>query len=730
MPHLRFLGAATIQGTSGTVVGLSSRRHPLALLALLASTPSRSLSRGKLVGLLWPESAEQTARNRLNTCVHQIRSALGEGVLRSSGDGLWLCSTVDCDVCSFEAAIAAGEHAQAVGHYGGAFLDGFHMAGSAEFEDHIDGERERLAQSYREALESLAEDAGNTGRPEVAAQWWRRRAQEDRYDSRVARRLMEALEASGNRAEALRVARAHALLLEEEFGTQPDPQVQALADRLMRGPAVDPPEAVVTAARKPGPSTREEAPVSAIAVLPFDNLSGTPDADPFAAGLHDDLLTELSRIRGLKVIARTSVLRYRDSRTPVQEIGRALGVGTLVEGAVQSSGGRLRVNVQLIDVRTGSHLWAERYDRALSTDSLFDIQSDLVERIAGRLQDELVPAGRDKPDRGASRPTADLEAYRLHAQGQQRLVQLTDASLLQAVSYFRRAIARDPGYALAWVGLGDALTARLDYAYDDSAGVMAEAVEAVRHALALKPELPEAHAAIGKLHSIQRKGPAAIRELARAVELMPGYGQAHDWLSWTWQCLGQRGQALDSARRAVELEPLLREAVSNFAISLLANGHVEQALLEARRIREIAPGWTSGAFYEGLVLYRLQRFEEAQSVLQGLTVEWAGSGPRATLALACVGSGDIARARRILAELDKSGEPFSVGLVHAALGETGAAFEAFEQVVDWGEYWPTLAVNEYFPDLMDTLGGDARFGGVLGNIHRAWGLSMDGSFPA
>jgi TolB-like protein/Flp pilus assembly protein TadD len=461
---------------------------------------------------------------------------------------------------------------------------------------------------------------------------------------------MEAHESSGNRAEALRMAQRHVQLLEDEFGTSPDPQLTAFADRLKQ--AADPPAIDTTA---PVPERRKEDGAAspglpsrnAIAVLPFANLSGAADVDPFAAGLHDDLLTELSRIGGLTVIARTSVLCYRDSRRPVGEITRELGVGSVVEGAVQSCDGRLRVNVQLIDGHSEGHLWAERYDRELSTDSLFDIQSDLVEKIVGSLRSELAAAPVRTPP-AAVRPTADLEAYRLHAQGQQQLQQLTEASLRQAASYFREAIQRDPGYALAWVGLADALTAQVDYGYDHPDETMAEAEAAVRHALELRPGLAEAHAGLGKLLGIQRKGPAGIGELTRAVELVPGYGQAHDWLSWTWQCLGRHKEALDSARRAVELEPLLREAVSNLAISNMASGLVDQALVEARRTRELAPDWSTGAFYEGLVLYRLGRFDEARSVLQGLVVEWVGPGAQAALALACVGGGDTARARRLL----------------------------------------------------------------------------------
>lgn len=721
-PQLKFLGAATIQGASGVATPLSARRHPVALLALLASTPARAMARGKIAGLLWPDSSEQTARNRLNTAVHQVRSALGADALDSTGDELRLGPAVDCDVCSFEAALAGGDLAAAVAQHGGTFLDGFHLGGSVEFQNWIDAERERIAQAWRDALEALAEAATEAGAADEAVQWWRRRAAADRGDSRVVRRLMEVLDTNGNRAEALRLAQAHERFLEQEYGTGQDPQVLALVERLLQS---SPPAAAGGGA----PGQAAAPPASAIAVLPFANLSGSPETDPFAAGLHDDLLTELSRIEGLSVIARTSVLVYRDSRQPVQQIARELGVGTLVEGAVQSSGGRLRVNVQLVDAASGQHAWAERYDRALTTDNLFDIQSDLVERIAGSLRAELVPDAGPRGTLQVARPTRDLEAYRLNAQGHQQLVQLTDASLQRAVDYFRAAIERDADYALAWVGLGDALTARLDYAYDACGEVMPEAEAAVRHALSLQPDLAEAHAGLGKLYSIQRKGPAAIASLTRAVELMPACGQAHDWLSWTWQNLGQPGPALESARRAVEFEPLLREAVSNLAISHLANGLREQALLESRRIRELAPGWTSGAFYEGLTLYNLGRYDEARSVLQGLVVEWVGPGPQATLALACIGSGEHGRARDLQATLAANDDHFSVGLVHAALDDVTAAFDAFEKVGDWGAYWPTLAMHQYFPGVVAGLGDSARLRGVFANIHRAWGLEADGSFP-
>lgn len=223
-----------MEDDSGEAARVASRRHPVALLALLATAPSRTLSRGKLVGYLWPETSEKKARNRLGTCVHQVRSSLGEGVLASVGDDLRLAAdAVDCDVWRFREA-AEGELEAAVEHYGGPFLDGFRLPDAPAFEKWVERQRTELAGEYHGALERLAEAAEERGEPERAAGWWRKRTNEDPYDSRVVRRLMESLAAAGNRPAALQASQVHRRMVEEELGTAPDPEVEALAERLQR----------------------------------------------------------------------------------------------------------------------------------------------------------------------------------------------------------------------------------------------------------------------------------------------------------------------------------------------------------------------------------------------------------------------------------------------------------------------------------------------------------------
>jgi tetratricopeptide (TPR) repeat protein len=169
------------------------------------------------------------------------------------------------------------------------------------------------------------------------------------------------------------------------------------------------------------------------------------------------------------------------------------------------------------------------------------------------------------------------------------------------------------------------------------------------------------------------------------------------------------------------LDPLSPEAVSNLSLSYLANGEGEQALAEARRVNEIQTSWETGRFYEGLSLYHLGRFADARSVLEGISVTWAGSGPLATLALVHVASGDTAEARDLLARIEGSLDPFAAGLVLVALGDEDAAFDAFESVDNWSA-WPAVSVRYLYRDVLGPLRDDPRYQELVREVDRTWGL--------
>jgi DNA-binding SARP family transcriptional activator len=229
MNHLRLFGGAEVSADGEVVTAITSRRHPMALLAMLATSPACSMTRAKLSGYLWPEVTDRTARNRLTTAVHRIRSILGESVLRTAGEDLRLDPAVlGCDVFAFERAIASSAFDLAASLYAGPFMDGFTLGGSPEFEHWLDGERDRLRREYRRALEALAVEAEAHGAAEEAVRWWRARSSDDPSNSRVIRRLIQALASSGNPPEAMLVAEAHVRHLADELGTGPDPELREL----------------------------------------------------------------------------------------------------------------------------------------------------------------------------------------------------------------------------------------------------------------------------------------------------------------------------------------------------------------------------------------------------------------------------------------------------------------------------------------------------------------------
>lgn len=341
----------------------------------------------------------------------------------------------------------------------------------------------------------------------------------------------------------------------------------------------------VNAAPAAEPVQQEAIDPRSIAVLPFDNRSRLEDDEFFVEGIHDDLLTNLARIGGLKVISRTSVARYADTTTPISEIAAELGVATVMEGAVQRSGDMVRINVQLIDAKTDEHVWAQIFDRTLTADNLFAIQTEISEQIAGALKTELTP---DETARLVDRPTDSLEAYTAYLRGRQLLVNRRSDELEQALVEFRRATELDPDFALAWVGVADAAGLASSYGtleYADSIAIQKEATE---RALALAPNLGEARLANAALLASQ--GLDAAAEYERAIELSPGNASAYHWYAiYLDDSPAGIPRAVELLERAIEIDPLssvIRRALVN---SLAVRGFNDEAQRELDRLFDLDP---------------------------------------------------------------------------------------------------------------------------------------------
>jgi TolB-like protein len=240
-----------------------------------------------------------------------------------------------------------------------------------------------------------------------------------------------------------------------------------------------------------------------IAVLPFANRSALEEDVFFVDGVHDDLLTLLSKLGDLKVISRTSVEKFRDTSLSMPELATQLGVATVLEGAVQRAGGQVRITVQLIDAATDQHLWAESYDRELTAENIFAIQSDIAQAIARALQAVLTP---EEQSRVAAVPTSSFAAYEEFLRGRQKLVLREIPDFRQAMEHFRNSIQLDPDYAMAYVGLADAYHMLLYYGDMSFAETIPPMEAAVNSALELDPGLGEAHTALASLFSYQGPG--------------------------------------------------------------------------------------------------------------------------------------------------------------------------------------------------------------------------------
>jgi len=308
--------------------------------------------------------------------------------------------------------------------------------------------------------------------------------------------------------------------------------------------------------RPGGPAPVPEQPAherSEIAVLPFQNLSADASHAYFAGGLHGEVLTQLAKIAALKVISRTSVMGYQETTKPLKAIAVELGVGSIMEGSVQVVGGRLRVNVQLIDAATDEHLWAERYDRTL--DDAFAIESDVAQRIVAAVGAALTSA---EQGRLQAEPTANAEAYRLYLQGREYWTRpgwlLQDRETAQRL--FERALALDPDFALAHATLSQVHGEIFYLGYDPSTARAVRQREEAETALRLGPDLPQAHLAAGRVFFQQRRDyRRALDEFAIALRGSPNDTTALFWLAMAQRHLGKWDESSATLEKAAQLDP-------------------------------------------------------------------------------------------------------------------------------------------------------------------------------
>lgn len=682
MFRLNLFGSACIEGPDGPLTGRAVQRRRLALLALLALARQHGRPRERLVAFLWPDSDPERGRHLLSDSVYRINQAVGGEAVVSVGDELRLdTSRLSCDTSEFLEALERREWQRAVELQPAPFLDGFFLTGADELERWVDAEREHLARERARALEALADAAERAGSLEEAVRWLEVLAGQDPHSSRIALRLMRALERAGDRAAALRHAHAHATRLKEELGLEPDRELVAFVEQL-RAPAVTPvPAAAGTPAEMPArrEATSPAARPRSVAVLPFVNLSPDPDTDYFAGGITDDVIAQLSKIGALTVLSRASIARFTTSDHSLREIGEALGAATVLGGSVRSAGDRVRIVAQLVDAATSECLWADSYDRRLT--DVFAIQTDVALQIASALHAHLSP---EEAKRIRQEPTQDLQAYQAYLQGRHCLVSYTDEGMRKSVAYFEKALRLDPNYALAHTGVAKAYAELGETGAMEPDDAYQRARKAALKAVQLDEGLADAHCVLAQLAAVgDFDWAGAEREFKRALELMPGSADTWDLYGRLCSALQRYDEAVVMERRAQELDPLAHR--SDYATALIRAGRYPEALDAARRAVDLEPGYDRARATLGWAYLKNGRTEEGLAELEAaVTIGPANTAWLAQLGQAYAQAGQVDRAREILLQLEELSarryvSPYHMAYVLTGLGERDRAVEALER---------------------------------------------------
>jgi serine/threonine-protein kinase len=419
-----------------------------------------------------------------------------------------------------------------------------------------------------------------------------------------------------------------------------------------------------------------------VAVMPFLNLGADPDNEFFADGITEDVIAHLSKVRDLKVISRTSVMPFKKRERSLREIGATLGAGTLLDGSVRRVGDRVRIVAQLVDARSEQQLWAETYDRRLT--DIFSIQTDVALHIAAALQAEL---SLDEQDRIRREPTKNVEAYQHYMKGRHWFVQFTPHSMQRAIDYFGRALAADPEFALAHVGIAMAYAELVEGGAMPADVGRPRAMRAAEEALRLDPRLGATHCTIAHLTSLwEFDWAAAEAGFRRAIALCPNGADAYDLYGRMFSALGRFDEALALQRRAQELDPLVHRV--DVATTLLRAGHLAEAEAESRRAVEFDPGQARAHATLGWAVLKQGRFAEGLGSLEhAVTLAPDNTQWLAQLGQACALAGDERGARAILQRLESRAlteyiAPYHLAYIHTGLGEYERAMDLLERAYE------------------------------------------------
>lgn len=459
---------------------------------------------------------------------------------------------------------------------------------------------------------------------------------------------------------------------------------------------------------------REVAPSAAarilLAVLPFENLSGSRKHDSFSDGLTEEMITQLGRLnpRRLGVIARTSSMTYKSTDKTIEQIGRELNVSHILEGSVRRAGGRVRIAAQLIQVSDQTHLWAESYEAGL--EDIFALQSRVARAVAGQIQIKL---GVEEAVRRVV-PAAYEACLKARFLWNRR----TDQDLQTSIRYFQQAIDADPAYASPYVGIADCYLTLMDHGHLSLTKAAAEARPLLAKALELDETLGEAHGSLGHCLFHEFDWATAEREFLRAIELNPSYYIARHYYSNYLVATSRFEEAISEAEEATRLDPVSPAPQTNLASILWHSRQFDRAVAEAEKALELNRDYARGFEYLGRAREQAGAVDAAIEAFQTSLAIEEGQGTRASLAYAYTLAGRPGEATKILRQLKETAQTsfvsaYSFALIHLGLGHIDEVFTWLDKAYDErSSALPLLNVNPRFASLH----GDARFERLIGRL--------------
>ena len=455
--------------------------------------------------------------------------------------------------------------------------------------------------------------------------------------------------------------------------------------------------------------------IRSIAVLPLRNLSNDPSQEYFADGMTESLISDLARIKALRVISRTSAMAYKGSSKSLPEIARELNVDAVLEGSALLISSRVRVSVQLISARTDETIWAERYDREL--EDVLALQGDLAETVAREIAIQISPV---EETQLSNRNSVNAEAHLEYLKARHALSAGSPEAVEVGRRYALRALEIDPKFAPAWCVLADCIQWRAIRGMASPAESSAEAIKAVNKALELDPELPDAHASRGFVLTHAGSLSEGMRSLQKAVELNPGHASAYNLLGRALYSYERFPEALAAIDKSLSLDPLSMMVYTGAGDAYYFAREYEKSVVHYRMSIELDPRFDGTHTGLARTLEALGRFDEARAEYEeGRRLAGGVSGPSFGLAHLAAASGNESEARRILNELkqdraNKIVSAWGIAVLHASVGDVDDAFKWLEIAIR--EKSPGVLLLRVHPRL-DSIRGDSRYWPLVERVH-------------